>query len=287
MCIHNLTMRANYHTHSTFCDGSCSPEKMVIAAIDEGYDILGFSSHAPLPWPTAWSLKYERLFEYRDTIRELARRYSGKLELLLGLELDWIPGAREPGDAEMARISPDYRIGSVHYVSLPDGTLSDVAVDTDDFETLLATSFHGDARALVKAYYGALRDMAEKAQFDIVGHFDLILKNNRSDVHFDPNARWYRDAAMEALEAVSRSHLIMEINTGAFASGKTDEPYPALWLLKEFKTLGGRVTIDADAHTSEQLRARHHAHGVGLLKKAGYREVTILTAGKWIETALD
>ena len=40
-----MALRANYHTHTTFCDGSDSAEDVVLAAIDKGFSHLGFSGH--------------------------------------------------------------------------------------------------------------------------------------------------------------------------------------------------------------------------------------------------
>ena len=44
-----MSFKANFHTHSNFCDGKCTAEEMVIAAIEKGFDTLGFSSHCIHP----------------------------------------------------------------------------------------------------------------------------------------------------------------------------------------------------------------------------------------------
>ena len=50
-------MKMNYHTHTTWCDGKDTPEAVVVAAIDKGFDAIGFSSHAMLPEDdTPWVL---------------------------------------------------------------------------------------------------------------------------------------------------------------------------------------------------------------------------------------
>ena len=43
-----MTM-TNYHTHTIWCDGADSPEKVVLSAIEKGFSEIGFSSHAMLP----------------------------------------------------------------------------------------------------------------------------------------------------------------------------------------------------------------------------------------------
>ena len=42
-------MKTNYHMHTVWCDGRNTVEVMIRAAIDRGFDEIGFSSHARLP----------------------------------------------------------------------------------------------------------------------------------------------------------------------------------------------------------------------------------------------
>ena len=84
--------RFNHHTHSYFCDGSSVPEEYAEEAIRLGFDTLGFSSHAPVPFDNTFALKEERRPEYQKAIRELQKRYADRLEIYMGLEIDFIPG---------------------------------------------------------------------------------------------------------------------------------------------------------------------------------------------------
>ena len=54
----NLT---NYHSHSLYCDGRASMEDFVRFALSEGFTSYGFSSHAPLPFSTAWTMEWDRM----------------------------------------------------------------------------------------------------------------------------------------------------------------------------------------------------------------------------------
>lgn len=49
----NLT---NYHSHSLYCDGRANMEDFIRFALSEGFTSYGFSSHAPLPFSTAWTM---------------------------------------------------------------------------------------------------------------------------------------------------------------------------------------------------------------------------------------
>ena len=39
-------IKANLHTHTTWCDGKNTAEEMVRSAIESGFDVLGFSGHS-------------------------------------------------------------------------------------------------------------------------------------------------------------------------------------------------------------------------------------------------
>ena len=56
-------MRTNFHTHTNYCDGKHSVEEIVRDAVLQNISQLGFSSHAPLPLPTQWSLLDDQEFE--------------------------------------------------------------------------------------------------------------------------------------------------------------------------------------------------------------------------------
>ena len=79
-------MKANYHTHTTWCDGKDSPEAVVLAAIGKGFDAIGFSSHAMLPEDdTSWVLTPEKAPRYangahalRDSVASQNRRNHRK-----------------------------------------------------------------------------------------------------------------------------------------------------------------------------------------------------------------
>ena len=70
-------MKTNYHTHTNFCDGKNTPEEIVLAAIEAGFDELGFSAHAAHPFAASWHLQVSRYAEYVSCIKALAKKYGG------------------------------------------------------------------------------------------------------------------------------------------------------------------------------------------------------------------
>ena len=81
----NLT---NYHSHSLYCDGRASMEDFVRFALSEGFTSYGFSSHAPWPFSTAWTMEWDRMNDYQAEFHRIKEKYAGKIELYLGLEID-------------------------------------------------------------------------------------------------------------------------------------------------------------------------------------------------------
>lgn len=91
-------MIANYHTHTSRCGhgGNFRDEDYVLAAMDNGIAVLGFSDHTPWPYETGFDnsrvrMDITRLPEYTASIRELQEKYKGKIRIYLGMECEYFP----------------------------------------------------------------------------------------------------------------------------------------------------------------------------------------------------
>ena len=76
-----MKLKANYHTHTVFCDGADTPEDVVLAAIGKGFTHLGFSGHMDY-------FAHVDAPRYFAELRRLEEKYAGRIEILHGLELD-------------------------------------------------------------------------------------------------------------------------------------------------------------------------------------------------------
>ena len=72
-------MLANFHTHSTFCDGKGTPEEVIIAAINEGFDAIGFSGHGYTEYDLRYCMK--DVVGYITEIVRLKTAYKNKIEI--------------------------------------------------------------------------------------------------------------------------------------------------------------------------------------------------------------
>ena len=81
---------SNYHSHCTFCDGRSTPEDFVKFAVAHGFRAYGFSSHSPLPFETFWNMSKDDMPEYLTEIERLKKKYNDRLEIYVGLEIDFL-----------------------------------------------------------------------------------------------------------------------------------------------------------------------------------------------------
>ena len=144
----------NYHTHTRHCDGSGEPRDFAEAALSKGMPRLGFSGHNVVPFPTDWTMPRENLATYLDETRELKARYAGRLEVFVGMEVDYIPGLTSPSHPDTRALGLDFVIGSVHFIGPTDGE-HEWTVDgpREELETALRKGFGGSMCALVQRYY--------------------------------------------------------------------------------------------------------------------------------------
>src|SRR5690242_19579347 len=86
-----LYMWSNYHSHNLYCDGKSTLAEYLDEARATGVARLGFSSHAPLPFPCKWCMREDKLRSYIREIDKLKTAANG-IEIYKGLEIDYVPG---------------------------------------------------------------------------------------------------------------------------------------------------------------------------------------------------
>ena len=245
-------MKVNLHTHTTWCDGKNTPEEMVLAAIERGFDEFGFSGHLSAPCDFEEVVQMADHQAYVDDVRRVAKKYADKIRVRCGGEADYIPGLTTPEKSRYAALKLDYLIGSVHYVVAPDGARVPVDHTPELLREGIRLHFGGDVRAYIERYFVQQTEMLA-FDFDIVGHPDLVRKFNVKAPYFDEHADWYLAARHRFAEKLAESGKITEINTGAISRGWLTEPYPAADFRAELKALGVKMIYAADAHAAESV----------------------------------
>ena len=277
----------NFHTHSEFCDGKGELELYVKEALNNGFQAIGFSSHAPLPFYKSYVMPQERLQEYCDSVRELKTKYSDRIQIYLGLEIDYIPGIISPSSPQFKALNLDYTIGSIHLVKngKPGGyTYTDET--GEEFDELLIDVYGGDGANFARHYYSLIREMIRECKPEVIGHLDIIKKVNKDIRYFDETADWYKEEVLRTLEVVADSKAVLEINTGGIARGYVKVPHPSPWIFKECNKLGIPIMLNSDAHSPNHLNT-YFKEAITLLKEAGYTEQRIILNGQWVNVRLE
>ena len=81
-----MIKKQNLHTHSSYCDGKDTPEQMVLAAIEKGFDGIGFSGHSYMYYSNYVQMTPEKTEKYRAEIARLKEKYREKIDVFCGLE---------------------------------------------------------------------------------------------------------------------------------------------------------------------------------------------------------
>ena len=269
-------MLGSVHTHSLLCDGKNTLAEMAAAALAAGVRYFGASghSHTDIPHDAGNVLPADPV-EYRSQLLALREQYRGRMEVLLGIEQDSCSPQPVPDWV-------DYWIGSVHNLHDPKtGNYHCMDWDREKLAACRDEMFGGDMLALTEAYYRDVAAMADRKP-TILGHIDLVTKLNAGNVLFDETAPRYRAAALEALHAADPQATLLEINTGAISRGYRDTPYPAQFLLREWRSRGGRVILTADAHTTAHLLSGYE-QAARWAQAAGFDTAVLLTLAGPVE----
>lgn len=266
------------HTHSTMCDGRDTLASMARAAFEAGAASFGASghSHTPMPEDEGQVLPAD-MTAYRAEVLRLREEYSGQMDVLLGIELD--------NCADVTAEGFDYWIGSVHRLRGPEGAWHTVDWDKETLERCLRENFSGNSLRMAGQYYDEVRRMAQRRP-TILGHVDLIAKYNEDGYFFDETDPAYRAAALGALHAASPAETLLEINTGAMSRGYRSVPYPALFLLREWRAMDGQIILTADAHSAGAI-VYGYAPAAELARAAGFQRSVLLSRRGWEERPLD
>lgn len=264
----------NLHTHTHYCDGKNPPEEYVIQAIELGFHTIGFSSHAPVPFKNHFAIKDEKLEDYFQTIRDLKLKYKDSIQILLALEIDYIPGITKAFADFRKQGNLDYVIGGVHLIRnldkeglwFIDGPLQ------EKYDEGLNKLFNGHARQGVEAYYQQLLEMIAKQQPDIIAHLDKIKMHNK-ERFFSIEEQWYKDLVWKILKYIAKeTNCIIEVNTRGLYKKRCDTFFPGPEILEQIFHLNIPITLSSDAHKPDELN-KYYSEGLDLLKDIGFKEI--------------
>ncbi len=247
-------MRIDIHNHTTRCNhAEGSIDEYIKKAIELGIDIYGFGEHAPMDFDQGYRLSFGEMANYEQEVLELKECYKNEIEILLGYEVDWLPGFM---DKRVLGAKVDYLIGSVHFIDK-------WGFDNPEF---IGGYKERDIDVIWEDYFEAIRMMAKSNLFDIVGHLDLL-----KVFKFLPK-KDIRLLAKKALKAIKKADMTIEINTSGLRK-PIKEIYPSKALLQEAFALDIPITFSSDAHALKHIGYGYN-DALKLAKEIGYTHAT-------------
>lgn len=261
-------MLANYHTHTTFCDGKNTAEEVVLAALEKGFSAIGFSGHGHTPYDVRYCMR--DVEGYRQEILRLKEKYKKDIQIYLGAEEDIF--------APVNRNDFEYLISSCHYFKKGENIYP--FDSTYEMFTHCLSLFDGDLSAFAENYYQTFSEYVKKRKPDMIGHFDLITKYDESKLErFLGDENYWKIAEKYLLEAM-KSESIFEVNTGLISRGHRSTPCPHERLLRVLYKNGGKITVSADSHQIETLDFQFKEMK-DLLKDIGFKHIYLLYDNEW------
>jgi histidinol-phosphatase (PHP family) len=245
-------MIVDLHNHTPLCNhAQGSMVAYIQSAIKAGTKIFGFSDHAPMDFDPEYRMSFTQMQEYQKAVIDAKEHYKGKIEILLGYEVDYLPGHM---DKRVLEADVDYLIGSVHF-------LEGWGFDNPEF---LSQWREQDVDEVWQKYFDTITKMAQSKLFNIVGHLDLIKVFN-----FMPSKNIVKIAS-DALDAIEENNLVIEVNAAGYRK-PVKEAYPSKELLQEAYKRGIQITLSSDAHTPQQV-ALFDRELMQLVTEVGYKE---------------
>lgn len=226
-------MIANYHTHTWRCNHAVGQEKEYVEnAIAAGLKILGFSDHSPYVFPDGYRSRIrmgiEELPDYVDTVLKLRKEYEGRIEIPLGLEIEYFP-ALLPQLLPILRDQPmDYLILGQHFVG--NG-------EREHYSGRVA-----DDKTLLERYTNQSIDAMQTGLFTYFAHPDLM--------HYPDNDAFYVQQARRLCREAKSCGFPLEINLLGIRERK-HYPRPLFWEIAAEE--GCDVIFGRDAHEPEAL----------------------------------
>lgn len=239
-----LPISADLHAHTHHSHGQASTEAMYLAARDKGLSLFGFSEHSPRPEGYTYPVDYQeklnsRFDQYVREVEEMKQRGQAEgLTVLLGLEIDYIPGQEAYARALRNSRPFDYIIGGLHF----QGTWG-FDFTADDWAGLSREKrFAAYAR-----YYDDLASMCRTDLFHIAAHPDLIKLFTLDSFNEWLDTEEAAPRIRRALETMKEHGVIMEVSSAGLRK-PCKEIYPGPRIMAMAAEIGLPISFGSDAH---------------------------------------
>ncbi len=233
---------SNYHTHHELCGHAKGrAEDYIKAAIAAGFEVLGFSDHAPtdLLHDPIVRMRHDQLNTYLQDIKHARAKYAEQIKVPIGLETEYYEPTESYYQHLLSKV--DYLILGQHYVK------------RDDLAKGHTSAFTLKRAEDILAYANSVKAGLETGYYSLLAHPDLYMCGyQRFDAHATKAAHIIIDAAIAM-------NIPLEINAQGIRKGIINGPdgthykYPREEFFRLAKTKGASFMISSDSHDPDLL----------------------------------
>ncbi len=256
-----IDTKVDGHVHTNLCNHARGEmEEYVLYALKLGLRKLIFLEHLEIGisyFESTWLTEDDFNFYHKEGKR-LQKKYQGKIEIGLGVEVGYNPRFLEKIQQKLALYTWD-RVGiSYHFLETDSGHLNMVSRKQVNIDAL--DQYGVDE--VVSRYYNDLREAVEKLPGQVLCHIDAVLRHH-PDIRFTPDHYVLID---KLLDAVARKKMALEVNTSGYKT--KEQPYPSLTILQKAVTRNIPLVAGSDAHRPEDV-GRYFDRLPDLMKRLG------------------
>lgn len=238
-------MKANYHTHNYRCKHATGDTlEYVLKAINESYDRIGITDHAPVPkyYEHDYRMTIDEVDQYLQEIEDVKQRYGTQIEVLKGFEVEYFHDHHDYYAFLLTKC--DYLVVGIHDFIMNDQLINSYTIENDE---------------QVKHYFMTMIDAIKSGYFKFLAHPDLFAFH----YHMSPVAEfWTHELAKICLE----NDFVLEFNANGLRSG-FPYPYKPFWdIIKRYHV---KVVVNSDCHHASYLNDEFDQKAFALAKEYG------------------
>lgn len=252
------------HMHTPLCKHAVGqPEEYAETALLRGLKGIIFTCHSPMPdgWWSQVRMDISQLDEYLEMIARTRETYAGRLDVRVGMEMDFFPGFEWWVESLNERCEFHHVLGSVHFFG-------------QDYKSKF---WKGDLIAFQKQYFSHLAESAETGLFDTLAHPDLVKNLQPADYEFEK----IEEHLAGCLDRIAATGVAMELNTsGRLKAAPEFNPGPAMLRLMRERNIP--VVLGSDSHVPRRVGS-DFLDALDSLEEAGYSKVSHFLARKRLD----
>ena len=237
--------KTNYNTHTERCMHAYgSDEDYVKAAIQAGYEELGFSDHSPWKYDSDFvaymRMRLDQFDDYYQSIKHLQEKYKDQISIKIGLECEYYERYMDWLQDFCNQYHLDYIILGNHFYQ------------TDENRIYFGRYCAQDE--YLEYYVQDIIKAMETGLYAYVCHPDLFMRGRTSFGKLE------EEASYRICEAAKRLDLALEYNLAGLEYNERDhvEHYPHREFWKIAAKVGNKAIIGVDAHDPAALKTDYY-----------------------------